>query len=460
MTAPDPAMDMPARNWGQQGSFQQRIFPPSDGPAAGTLVQLPCINQDWLLPLMGCLEQLRNPSTWNVLTDFDLDGVLSWVTQLQEMVWGASLMGCCDVAMRLTSDCHLQFSTDGGFTYTTVSGWDTYLDSCVKAHIPPAVPPNPQGNPVDQQACNLAGFLASEVIQKAVQIAINDFNNNLKEAQFALDLMAGLSSVFPITFAVGQAAYDFYQWYTQVSIGQFTTAEADPVLWSDVTCAIYTAIKLDGYITASNLPTVISNICGIAYTPSVVIQAICSLVTSLGLGNLQAIQVFGAVEDVNCAHCVGGWCREWDFTAGTGGFSKGCAGGTLAGTHVNGVGWTSDVVGSPPYGLVCIIGTPFTSVTVTEVQMIVNSGYYTSPGFQFVRQLSLYNAGVLVRTITPFTHAPVSGGAAQNYPIPPTAIDNIGVIWASDSTTAGDVTIAGLRLSGTGTPGTMGSACP
>jgi len=450
--------DMPLLNWEPQGSYGAPISPPLLGPTGGTLVCIPPINKDWVKIILGCLDQLRIPATWKAVDRADLLQALNWMQELKDTV--ASAGPCCDVAMRLTAGCVLQFSTDSGTTWHDVTGWAANFCTCVSACVIPPVPPNPLPVPTDQLACNLAGFLAAEIIQRAVNLAVTDFNNKLGEAQFALDLLSVLGGVFPITFTVGEAAYQLYQWYTTVTVSLFSSAGTDPVLWSDVTCAIYTAIRADGYITASNLPNVIANICGIAYTPAVVLTAICGFITNLGLQNLQAIQAIGATDDVNCAGCLGNWCRQYDFTTSNGGFSKGCVGGTLSGHWTSGTGWVDDVVGSPPYSLTCIIGTPFTAATITEVQLLVGSGYYTSPGYQFQRQISLYHAGSLVYTISPLTHAPTPIGVAQTYPIPPTAVDNIGIVWASDSAAAGDVVIAGLRISGTGAAPPTGTACP
>jgi hypothetical protein len=373
MTSPDPAMDMPVRNWGQQGSFITKIFPPSDGPMGGTLIQLPCINQDWLLPLMGAIDQLRNPSVWNVLTDLDMDGVLGWVTQLQEMMWSGMDVPCCNVTMRLTSDCVLQFSTDGGSIWSDVTDWSTNLSGCIQVNLPGPVPPNPGGLPNDQHACNISGYMAQEIIQQAIKIAVTAYNDTLDLIGFGTSVMNSIGWAFPITALAWDAFAAVYSYFTSLTIAEFTTASTDPILWSDVTCAIYNAIKAAGYVTDANLPTLISNVCAISYVPTVVVSALCDFVTKAGLGNIRAWQDAGAYDDVDCSGC-GEWCYLWDLRLASAPWVPQYGSGT-DGHYVASTGFVGDVdTGGGFTKMECDIIYTFTGATsVSKIEMEIFS---------------------------------------------------------------------------------------
>lgn len=443
----DPAFDMPARNWGQQGSFLTPIFPPTNGPDGGTLVQLPCINKEWVLPLMGAIDQLRNPSTWNVLTDLDVDGLLSWVTKLQEMIWGSIDMGCCNVSMRLTSECGLQFSVDGGATWADVSGWSTNFCTCASNCLIPPVPPNPGPALPNQHACNIAGYIAQEIIKLAISDAVTAFNTSLSDLQYAQGVMNSIAWAFPITALAFDAFVALYGYYTSLTIAAFTSASTDPALWSSVTCAIYEAIKATGFVTSSNLPAVISNVCSVSYTSSAVINAICAFITNVGLKNIQTWQNAGAFDDVDCSGC-GFWCEYFDFTASNQGWSD--YSGTSTGVYVLGTGWESASAGGGLGAIDIKIDLPYgSSPAITEVDVL-----FTTDGSP------LTTAEVCYITPTPFSqdcHAMTffaAGGAgyqwdkATGFASGHTRLEIFMV--HSGYTHQGQVIVAGVQLRGPG----------
>lgn len=311
----DPAYDMPVQNWQQGGSFPSPLTLLLEEPDSSPLVQLPCINQSYVLAIMGCLDQLRNPSTWDPASSpAAIDGMLSRVTKLQEMMWGAMDVPCCSVSMRLTAGCVLQYSTDG-VTWVDVAGWADNFSDCARASIIAPIPPNPGPVPIQQHACNIAGFLASEVIQKAMVLAASDIGAGKMDVQYAIDILAEISFAFPITYAASLAFKDWYDGLVAQLLSEVTAASTDPALWSLVTCAIYNAIKGVGYVSASNFAAIVSNVASISYTYAWAPGLISGFINNLGLGNLQAMQNIGAVDDVDCTDC-GTWCLQYDFSLG------------------------------------------------------------------------------------------------------------------------------------------------
>ncbi len=127
---------------------------------------------------------------------------------------------------------------------------------------------------------------------------------NIAAITFAFDL--------PWTAAFIYGVYDLYAYFTAGNIADLRTAEADPVLWADVTCAIYNAIKADGQVTAGNCGAVIAALCALTYTPAVAVTAICAFVTQLGCDGLRSAQVAGVLTTFNCGPCTTGpWCYGW-----------------------------------------------------------------------------------------------------------------------------------------------------
>jgi len=217
----------------------------------------------------------------------------------------------------LTAGCVLQYSIDGGATWTDVAGWAANFAACVQSAIIPLPPLLPPGSPTPERACNIAGYLANDVIHVALTQAINAYNNNLSLLALAGNI-AALTFAFdlPWTAAAIYAVYDLYQYFTAGNIAALTASEADSTLWSAVTCAIYNAIHTDGAVTPGNCAAVIANICGIVYVHPVAITAICAYVTQLGCNGLMSAQVAGVLTQQDCSACPGTWCYEWDFRDG------------------------------------------------------------------------------------------------------------------------------------------------
>lgn len=333
---PDQAWDAATRNWQPGGSFLAPLPTPAHGPADGTLIQLPCINQEWVLLLMGCVTQLQNPAIWgDSLADTIRDQVLSWVTQLLELLWSGMDVPCCNVQLRL-QDCVLQSSVDGGSHWTDVSGWAANFCTCASACIVPPVPPFPPGQLVNQHACNIAGFIATKVIELMLDKIVAYVGVSNQQVQFATDVLASIGFAFPITYAASLAFQDWYRNVTGQVLSEVTAVRDDPTFWSEVTCAIYAAIRVRGYVDATNFAAVEANLSAISYTYPWAVVAVATFWNDLGLTNVQAMQNVGALDVVDCTACNVAWCAYFDFTAGQMGWIT-AAGGCS--TYVPGSGW-------------------------------------------------------------------------------------------------------------------------
>jgi hypothetical protein len=341
------------------------------------------------------------------------------LSQVEELQAALSVAGVCELPPPMTcpqmrlQDCILQFSCDSGATWTDVDNWAASFPSCVSGVIIPPVPGNPGGTPQDQHACNLAGFIASEVMKLVVSKAVTAFNSDLTTLQFGTSIFDAIAYAFPITAIAMDVFYAFYLELNSASIAAFTAAESDPVLWSDITCAIYSAIVTVGYIDASNLGSVITNICAISYTYPVVVTALCGFITNIGLQNLQAMQNAGAVDIVDCSSCPGTWCFKWDFTSVPGPFTNFDFSGndpvTGWGQWIAGIGWQAQNVASGQERLdLRLSGIPGSAGMSMELEFFVAS---TSSGGTF-REVDTYLAGTLV----------------NSYPLVATAVDPTGTV--------------------------------
>jgi hypothetical protein len=309
-----PQGDMPEQNWQPQSSFQAPIAPILVDPGAGTQVCAPKFAREWLPFIEGCLDQGRIPATFAYIDDATVELMRSYVDKLKSILSMAA--PCCDLTLRLQPNCVLQYSLDGGATWVDVSGWADNFATCVSNVIIPPVPPwpGPPNNP--SEACAIAEFLSTELIQGALQQAINSFNANQQLVNYILDILPIFSWAFPIT-TFGLEAFVFL--YSQINAGNvanFTAAMSDPLLWADVVCAIYDAIVGTGYVTPANKPQICTNIAAIIYPHPEIITAISGFCNAITITQLQAFQNVGIYgSTAGCTGCVGNWCHGWDFSA-------------------------------------------------------------------------------------------------------------------------------------------------
>jgi len=312
---------VPEDNWSAVSSFTQPVPPPDTEPDAAPLVCFQ-LNQSWLPYLVGAAMQLAQPAAWAASDPTALQTVLDRATRLVEMIGDAT--GCAEMQFRLTSGCVLQFSTDGGTTWTDVTGWPENAPGCYTgATGPPGEdgPPGEQGPPgtwtpgtpyvppgtsTDQAACNLAAYLATAVLKASLQQAVSSVEATDSLFTFGTLLLGILAGPDPIIDLVLAAANSLFGAVGSGIIGDYTAALADASLWSTVTCAIYGAIKSAGAVNSTTYAAVESALAGISYAHSDVITAIARYWTALTLTGVEQLQLSGVLFVGDCTTCSAG----------------------------------------------------------------------------------------------------------------------------------------------------------
>jgi len=311
---------VPLDNWEAQSSFSEPVAPPGTEPDAAPLV---CVsfNQTWLPFVIGSLMQLVQPAAWNASPSAVLT-VLDQATLLLER-FGTAEVCMPPVQFQLTESCLLQYSIDGGATFVTVPGWTDWATLCFTGPTGPAGPPGPPGgftpgpppNPVGsttaQLACDIAGYLAQEVIQASIAQAVSAITAGSTVVIFAAELAGVVLGLGALSGLLAGAAYVLYEDIVAGTLSDYSTASTSGPLRSSLICAIYNAIAATGYVTSSNFAAVLTNIAAVAYTPSSVVSTIHDYVNALGATGLEQIQPTGALAVYDCTAC-GNWCFEWD----------------------------------------------------------------------------------------------------------------------------------------------------
>src|SRR5215472_2414803 len=133
------------------------------------------------------------------------------------------------------SGCTFQVSYDSGSTWSNVSGFDIpTLQGCLGGT--PSVPP---GSTPLQAACNIANWLAVQILQGSMGSLGSSIGSTATALEAALGLFglaAGWSGIGAIVF---EAAGIFIAAGTAIGETALNTAASDATLRSDLTCAIY-----------------------------------------------------------------------------------------------------------------------------------------------------------------------------------------------------------------------------
>jgi hypothetical protein len=377
----DPAWDMPQLHWQQQGSFEGGSIPPVVEPDAGTQVWLGPVAREWLPWICGSLDQLRNPSSWIVADDTAMYNTLRRVDTLMGLVCGNG--GSEMPIMVRLQNCVLQTSSDGGVTWVDVPGWSANIAACTAQWLASQPPANPNNKLTNQRACDIAGFLSTAIIQGLVQHEVTAINTPLDEYSGWQKLLQDIPGFNAVTNTGLGAWGDLYSFIFAGTIAHWNSAQSDASLWSAVTCAIYNAIKNDGYVTPSNWLAVYTNISNIVYAHPDVITGLNLWVAGLGSTGLMALQQTGALDTVDCTGC-GTWCHYDDFSTGLHGWALDI------GTQVAGVGINQVLSGGVWWAQVHNYSLPIDCVP-TDIVV-----YYTSDsnGAAQYRKVNVYEAGV------------------------------------------------------------------
>lgn len=437
-------MWVPERGWLPATSFPEPLAPPSVDPDAAPTVQV-CVNRQWVPYIVGALAQLVQPVIWDVPDVAALQTTIERATDLMALFQSPD--SCMQLRFNGTT-CNLEQSVDGGVTWTPVDGWAANFDACVKAHIPPQVPPNPAGDLGNQHACNIAGFLATDLIQLTMTAMDTAIATSQSEKDFAVGIIKSLAFAFPITAAAGTAFGAFYDYVSAQIASQVHTAATDPALWSAVTCAIYTAIRPVGYVDGTNFGSVQTALNALSYNLSWVHTALANYWGNLGLQNIQAAQAVGALAVVDCTGCGGPWCHEFDFRLATNGFTV--SGGTNA-TWVSGTGWLGGYEPGPDVMRLWIAGSPW------PVHGVVNriSLFYSDPfpgsaiNENHIPHVTLFSSGVDVFTFN--LPNPFGGLGRLDIAVPNISADSVSIYLISEHNVTAQAVVYAI-VAGTGTP--------
>ena len=128
-------------------SYREPMPDPGTDLVSATVVcaQIPATAIPYMI---GALLQLLQPPAWDITDPTRMSEVLGQVTDL---IVALGTAGAC--MFRLTNTCLLQYSLDGGSTWTDVTDWALNFPLCVRANQARVVmqtdiyPPVPQETP-------------------------------------------------------------------------------------------------------------------------------------------------------------------------------------------------------------------------------------------------------------------------------------------------------------------------
>lgn len=169
----------------------------------------------------------------------------------------------------------------------------------------------------DQDSCNVAGFLAEEVIQKVLTSIITsrqEAKNRNAQVADAVEALIGvrfgrnIPGFGAIVGLVGDGVRQFVDAVANSDLSSLIAARDDSSLWSDVACAVYCAITPNRGISAGNMQAVLDAVGGVVYTPNQgIITEFVNFMEALQLEGLQAISYSGIYAVYNCSGCE---CEE------------------------------------------------------------------------------------------------------------------------------------------------------
>jgi hypothetical protein len=172
----------------------------------------------------------------------------------------------------------------------------------LEGHVQP-MPVN--GGGTAQRACNIAGYLAVDVIRESLQQAVDAINANKTVLGFGSSILAIIPGA-QLVWGIDSALLAIYIAVESGTLADYTAALIDSSLFARITCAIYAAIHDDGQVTEANYPTVLTNVAGVSYAHADVISTIHDYLANLGYPGLAALQTPGALAQYDCSGCSGG----------------------------------------------------------------------------------------------------------------------------------------------------------
>jgi hypothetical protein len=245
----------------QRPAFTQKVPIPTAGVCDPPLLCM-SINAQWMPLILGALSGLVQPSTWDTTDPTALAAVLAQAQDLLDAIGTA--MPCNDA------------------------------------------PPSGVGPGGTQQACNIAGYIATALIHDV----INRIVQETQQGQTIVNVIAGLLSIIP---AIGQALagllkalYALNNTINGPNLSHYQDALGDPSLFGKIACAIYGCISADGQVTDANFPCIITAVGSVSYVHADVITAIVVYLGNIGAGGLESLQLPGVVAVYDCSACGAG----------------------------------------------------------------------------------------------------------------------------------------------------------
>lgn len=294
----------PEENWAAQTSFVSPVAPPSVDPTAAPLV---CVQfaAAWQPYVIGALLQLIQPAAWAVPDAATLQATLQ---RAQDLIEAFGTAGACPVPIQFRCDPATnqpEYSTDGGATWTPFSlcyiGPSGPNGSIL---IEPGPPANPLGLSAANEACSIAAYLATQIIQASLQTVLSQIqaaNTVMGTVRTLLGLAAFIDVPLALLLQAGAVLYTVIQAANQADI---QAGLNDAALWHNIECAIYLQIVATGYVTAANYEAIDTAIDGVAFTNAATQSAITGYVENLGATGLMWLQEQGPLFTGDCSTCV------------------------------------------------------------------------------------------------------------------------------------------------------------
>lgn len=296
MWPPSPAL------LGTNTSYPEPIAIPDSQPGDAPTMCVP-INQAWIPIVAGALQQLAQTNIWAGMSEADALAAVGAAWDLIAAVANAS--ACTVFSLQFTMGCTLQYSTDGGETWTDVPGWDDYFAACVGGTTGGGggapVPAIPDITP-EALACSVAGYLVQtllrQVVQKTVQ-KILDSGIVTDVLDTIVALIPGIDAISPLIILA-----------TNKLFGDITTIGADDVaaaltdlVWSKLGCVIFNAIGSFTGWTLGLISDVKAAITGSGLAPSLILNALANWIGNLGVPGLSSATAPAGLQPYDCSQC-------------------------------------------------------------------------------------------------------------------------------------------------------------
>jgi hypothetical protein len=295
-------------------------------------------------------------------------------------------------------------------------------------------PPNPDANSSDQQACNIATYLASTMGKAGVQTVVDGINNGQNHLDVATAIMALIPIEDIVASSILGAGAILYHVINSGTLSDYSGALDNDALWSDVQCAIYKAIRGDGQVTAANYGGVLTNLAAITSAGSGVVGTIHDYFANVGANGAMQAQQVGSLYAGDCSSCFD-WCYYWDFTA---------SGTDWSAWQDAGAGWVSGTGYVGPSGRLTIDNhwTPSTPQLITKVEV-----YYAITGGNGSGGRS---AQLLSSSVTVASQALESADGTYTLEWKPEISAEELLISLTPTSPAGTVTVIAVRMYGMG----------